>query len=216
MLNIGINGDIHFVHETALKLSPVLSSMCSNHVVEGTRKVIRIPNENSDIFCLLLAHMHGDRKQEPTIWMVKNDAELVERLLDVYALANRYEVESAKRRVIWSLKDQTGWSGLKDHLLFFKTASRLNERTNEIDEIFQEYFSEQARVHLREMNEFELDRLSEMVELEFKGDFIEKLCVVLAEHQNQIQRDQSPVEPLAPSGQIGQSTSLSLRPLDRS
>ena len=81
------------VHETVLCRSPVLAAMCSTQFIEGTTRIIRLPEDDPDGIVDLLKWLYDralfTRKVPET---EHSDREKAEKLLDAYVLADKYAV----------------------------------------------------------------------------------------------------------------------------
>lgn len=148
-------------HKQVLEKSPVLRRMTALGFSESITKEIILPEDNEDIFGRVIEYLY-DNYDNAFNFDPYNDSGTVEKLVDMYSLAEKYQLPDIQRDIIDKLK---GVDLLKeDRIEFFKTAYRVFQNSLDSNKIFQPYFSTQAAIHWRSFLEDEIDELLEMVE----------------------------------------------------
>lgn len=171
------------VHQHVLERSPVLVCMTTGSFSEGIRKEIVLPEDDEDTFGRVVEHLYGNDDVAFDLSDLK-ESESANKLAQMYALAEKYELTGLKVRIVEELK---GADLLKKEAIdFFETSRQIWQNTSDSDQIFQAYFEEQALIHLKCLPKEKIEELSEMVDL--GGSFARKLVRIQAKlyHETQL------------------------------
>jgi len=131
----------YFVHEGALKQSPVLGAMCRDGFLEATKKRIDLPEEEASEFHHMISYLYrGDI--DPLIG-TKQDIkrsiyERGEELTGIYLLADKYLSNGLKKRVIDELGKLSDWK--KQRCQFVDIAQKFYEWVSPTDYLFRKFF----------------------------------------------------------------------------
>lgn len=148
-----------------------------------TRQIV-LPEDNADSFGPILEYLYGHNDAALDVGLL--DFEDALKLADMYALAEKYQLPDFQKGVIQKLEQV---AELKESgISFFHVASKLCQSTRDKDEIFQVYFTKEARRHTKSMSKEEMEELSGLVSR--GGSFAKKMFQLqtnnLCELENEI------------------------------
>lgn len=135
--------------------------MCAGYFAESITKEIRLPEDNADSFGRLLEHLYGNNSAAFDINY--EDSGVADKLVDMYTLAEKYQLADLQNRIEKSLEQLNGLS--QDRLFFFKIAHKICQSAVNGEKIFNTELAVQARKRLKDMTVEESKELSELVEL---------------------------------------------------
>jgi hypothetical protein len=168
-LKVGSAQHVFMVHKDVLRLSPVLACMTTDSFSEGVTKEIVLPEDDADSFGRILEHLYGNNDAAFDVGLLDFDG--AAKFADMYMLAEKYQLQDFKVRVIENLKLLDVLR--EDRMAFFEIASKICQNTSGSDEVFMSYFVKQAAIHLKSLTIEEADDLSDMIW--FGGSFARKI-----------------------------------------
>ena len=164
------------VHQQILAKSPVLACVTKSSFSEGMTKEITLPEDDADQIGRLISYLYGNHEDALDFGGPHEDSIKVDKLADMYALAEKYQLSSMQVDIIEALKNVPWLS--ENRAAFFETAQRICQSTRDSDEVFGGYFAEQAAKHLRTYpGQEKIGKLSELIEL--GGSFARMVLEVL-------------------------------------
>ena len=142
-----------FVHESILRLSPVLGRMCASQLRESNQKHIDLPEDDDATFAYLLDYLYtgnfGPRHHQDPGGVNGNpfldsSGERMKICASVYIMADKYQVESLKAKIGRKMDLLEGTPAE----IFFNISKDLYSQIPDSDTVWRRYFREKACHHL--------------------------------------------------------------------
>ena len=178
-LRVGSTQHAFIIHKNILNRSRVFACMTSGAFSESMTKEIVLPEDDADSFGRLVEHLYGNNDAAFDIKLP--DCETAEKLADMYALAEKYQLPDFQDLIIQKLKQLDVLR--EGSMIFFHIVRKISENTRDLDDIFGPYFARQAAIHLESMSKEEVEELSEMICL--GGGFAKKIFQIQADIYSQ-------------------------------
>lgn len=158
--------------------------MCNGPFAESTDEEIVLPEDDPDSFGRALVALYGNPSRAfSDIKHLPMGSE--QKLVDMYALADKYELCSVKEEVVNCLKQsaELATGSPSNALLFFNITSKILNYMLDSDELFLHYFEEEAPQHLRVLiPQPQTSAMKEFAELlENGGPFAKRICLMMAQ-----------------------------------
>lgn len=162
-LKVGSTQHVFKVHQQILARSPVLARMTISGFSESITKEIILPEDNEDTFGRIIEFLYGNEHDAFNFGLL-NESESVEKLTDMFVLADKYDLFNIQCSIIDKLEKV---KLLKENrMAFFNTVYRITRDSQDSYGPFRAFFTKKAVAHLKSLTTEEIKKLSEMAESE--------------------------------------------------